>query len=73
MIPKALSRRTFLRGSGVALALAAAGRHAAPAAAADKPASQRRRMVAICTGLGLHGPLLFPEQAGRDYTPSRLI
>jgi hypothetical protein len=64
----ALTRRTFLRGTSVALALplldamnrslvlASAGRGEAP-----------RRMVAICTGLGIHTPYLFPETAGRDY------
>jgi hypothetical protein len=47
------------------------GRMARAAAALANPAaSQRRRMVAICTTLGLHGPNLFPEKAGRDYQPS---
>ncbi len=70
MIPKTLSRRTFLRGSGVALALPLLDAMGGSASAAGKPAAQRRRMVAVCTSLGLHGPLLFPEQAGRHYTPS---
>lgn len=26
-----------------------------------------RRFVAICAGLGFHGPYLFPEQAGKNY------
>src|SRR5262249_27619470 len=60
-------RRTFLRAAGVSLALpwldalAPAG---TPAAAAARP---RRRMVCICTPLGLHPPYLFPEKAGKDY------
>ena len=71
-IPKArLSRRSFLRATGVTLALplleamypafaaTPAGRGAAPV----KP----RRLVSICTALGLHAPFLFPEQTGRDY------
>ena len=47
------------------------GRVARAAASLAMPAaSQRQRMVAICTTLGLHGPNLFPEQPGRDYKPS---
>jgi hypothetical protein len=46
------------------------GRMARAAALAGTAASQRRRMVAVCATLGLHGPNLFPEQAGRDYKPS---
>src|SRR5438105_3931097 len=59
-------RRTFLRASGVALALPALDamlpRHSL-AAAAQPP----KRMVCICTSLGLHTPFLFPQQTGRDY------
>jgi hypothetical protein len=69
MIPKALSRRTFLRGSGVALSLPLLDAMLPSARAAGKPVA-RRRMVAVCTSLGVHGPLLFPEQAGRNYTPT---
>lgn len=61
-----LSRRTFLRATGVALAL--------PALEAMTPARVRaatneapRRMICINTTLGLHTPNLFPTQAGRDY------
>ncbi len=74
MSSRILSRRTFLRGSGVALALPLLDAMILSAVAAAQPASQRaaqrRRMVAVCTGLGIHGPLLFPEKAGRDYTPT---
>ena len=57
-----LSRRNFLRSAGVALALPCldALAHAAPA-------PPRRRMVCICTPLGLHPPFFFPEKAGKDY------
>jgi hypothetical protein len=61
-----LNRRTFLRAAGVSLALpwldAIAPRHS-KAAAASPP----RRMVCICTPLGLHTPFLYPEKSGRDY------
>jgi hypothetical protein len=56
-----LDRRTFLRAAGVTLALPWLEAHAAPAAAPP------RRMVLICTPLGLHTPYLFPEQHGNDY------
>ena len=68
-----LSRRTFLRGTGVSLALPfleamlpvrAMAAAAAPAAAAPK------RMVAICTSLGIYGPALFPKEIGRAYGPT---
>lgn len=38
-----------------------------PRCDAAAEASIPQRMVCICTSLGLHTPLLFPEQAGRDY------
>src|SRR5438093_213573 len=58
-----LSRRRFLRTAGVSLALPWLD-SLAPAAAAALP---RRRMVLICTPLGLHAPYLFPEKAGKNY------
>src|SRR5580700_6116120 len=74
MSSRILSRRTFLRGSGAALALplldAMLPRAVTAAQPAAQRAAQRRRLVAICTGLGMHGPLLFPDKAGRDYAPT---
>ncbi len=60
-----LSRRKFLRAAGVSLALPWL-ESLAPRAlgAAAKP---RRRMVCICTPLGLHPPFFFPQKAGKDY------
>src|SRR5262245_51697429 len=61
-------RRRFLRAAGVSLALPWLDALApARAHAADGPP---RRMVLICTPLGLHAPNLFPEQAGTDYRPT---
>ncbi len=64
-----LTRRFFLRSAGVTLALplldSLAPRRAQ--AAADKPP---RRMVSICTPLGVHTPFFFPEQTGQDYALS---
>jgi hypothetical protein len=57
-----LTRRTFLRAAGVSLALPWLE------ALADQPAARPpRRMVCVCTPLGLHAPYFFPQAAGRDY------
>ncbi|MBY0526746.1 MAG: DUF1552 domain-containing protein [Gemmataceae bacterium] len=56
------TRRNFLRAAGVSLALPWL-EALAPAA----PAKPRRRMVCICTPLGLHPPHFFPEKTGKDY------
>ena len=61
-----VTRRVFLRASGVSLALpwlAALQPRRASAADARMP----RRMVAICTPLGLHPQNFFPEKAGKEY------
>ena len=67
---KPIERRAFLRASGVALglplleAMLPRPSRAAPVAPA---AAEARRMLAICSPLGIHTPLLFPEKSGRDY------
>lgn len=62
---KPLSRRTFLRASGVAVSLPVLeAMQPTVYAASDSP---RRRMVAINVGLGLHAPNIVPKQAGRNY------
>ena len=62
-----LSRRAFLRGSGICLALpwldAMRPAFGAGAAADATP----RRMVAIETNMGILPQFFFPEAAGRDY------
>ena len=60
-----LDRRTFLRSAGVALALPLLG-DARPRAGEKTPAVPRR-MICVCTPLGLHPTNFFPEQAGKDY------
>lgn len=68
---KVLSRRTFLKGAGVALALPwLDAMTPARAAAATLP---RRRLVAMCYGLSLHPEYFFPASAGRDYQASRYL
>jgi hypothetical protein len=64
-----ISRRRFLRGAGVALALPLLESMQAPfARAADGPLP--RRMFCICNNLGLLPDSFFPKDTGRDYTPS---
>lgn len=62
-----ITRRTFLRASGVSLALPWLDAFA-PRRLRGGPVDNRRRMICICTPLGLHAPNFFPEQAGRDYS-----
>jgi hypothetical protein len=60
--PNGFSRRTFLCGVGVTMALPSLGRAAEAAAP--------RRLVAIQTNQGIMPHLFFPEQAGGEYAPS---
>jgi hypothetical protein len=68
-----LSRRSFLRGAGVALSLPLLDAMV-PAftrsAAAAGPASAPRRMIAIQTNLGILPQFFWPEGVGMDYKPS---
>jgi len=60
-----MDRRNFLRAAGVSLALPWLD---APAFA--RPGAKRgpiRRMVCICTPLGMHASNFFPEKAGEDF------
>src|SRR5882762_109035 len=61
-----IHRRTFLRAAGVSLALPCLDAFSPRRALADV-AQSRRRMVCICTPLGLHPPYFFPEKDGKDY------
>lgn len=69
--PQALSRRSFLRGTGVSLALpfldAMWPQSRVAAAATAGVTTPPKRLVAICTSLGLHGPAFFPKETGRGY------
>lgn len=58
------SRRKFLRGSNVLLALPFLESFARGAPKADR---KPRRMLAVCNNLGLLGDQFFPTTAGRDY------
>lgn len=67
---KHLHRRALLKGTGALLALPwleamlpAFATRAQAAAATAAP----RRFLAMCYGLGFHGPNLFPKEAGKGY------
>lgn len=65
-----LSRRSFLRGAGVALSLPLLD-VMRPAFARDpEPAAAPRRMLAVCNNLGLLPEEFFPTEPGRGYKPS---
>src|ERR1700709_2072553 len=65
-----ISRRRFLRGSAVALALPFLESMGMPFARAAAAAAVPRRMFCICNNLGVLPRPFFPDEAGRDYTPS---
>ena len=66
--PNRLDRRTFLKGSGVALGLPFL-EAMQPLHAKGKPGGPKR-MVAINTNLGIMAEHFFPGQVGKDYTLS---
>ncbi len=61
-----LSRRTFLRATGVGMSLPLLDAMF-PAFAKEPTTNQPQRMVLINKALGLHGPDFFPKQTGRDF------
>src|SRR5689334_1720325 len=60
-----ISRRTLLRGSGVALALPLLDAMSPLYAQAITPSP--RRMICINTTLGLHTPNLYPTTTGKNF------
>jgi hypothetical protein len=67
MISKKFSRRSMLRGTGVALALPWLEAMTTFASASAPP---KRRMVCIMTPLGMHRENFFPAGTGRGYASS---
>ncbi len=67
-----VTRRRFLKATGVSLALPWL-ESTAPTARADQAVVPRRRMLAIMYPLSFHPPQFFPEQIGRDYVPTRYL
>lgn len=69
-----LDRRTFLRASGVSIALPfLEAMLPASAAEAKKALSRPPRMVLVGQPLGMYSENFFPKNAGRDYVPSRYL
>ena len=66
---KPLSRRTLLKASGVSLALPLLESMNPVFGAANN--APPKRMVFVCTTLGLHPPLLWPKTPGADYESTR--
>jgi hypothetical protein len=66
---RACSRRQFLRGTGVALALPFLDAMI-PAFAREAKTLPPRRILAVCNNLGLVPEKFFPEQTGRGYALS---
>jgi hypothetical protein len=64
-----MPRRKFLQGTGVALTLPMLDAFL-PRARGEEVKPSGKKMVCICTSLGLHAPFLFPEETGADYTPT---
>ena len=64
-----ITRRTFLRAAGVTLALPVLESLQPRAFAAGKTAPLRR-LLCICTPLGVHPAAFFPTETGRDYALS---
>jgi hypothetical protein len=62
-----MSRRRFLRGAGVALALPMLDAMVPAFAREVSGAQPPRRMLAICNNLGLLPDQFFPDQPGRGY------
>ena len=66
-----LPRRTFLKASGVSLALPLLeSMNPAFANVVDPPP---KRMVLICTTLGLHPPALWPATPGAEYESTEYL
>ncbi|MBI4905224.1 MAG: DUF1552 domain-containing protein [Acidobacteria bacterium] len=71
LVPRSLSRRHFLRGAGVAVALPVLDAMT-PALSHAASAPVPRRFFGICNNLGLLPELFFPaaDSTGREYRPS---
>ena len=58
-----LDRRTFLRSSGIAMGLPLLESMLPGTLRAEEKQPDVRRMLAICSPLGIHTPFLFPEKS----------
>jgi hypothetical protein len=62
-----IRRRTFIRASGVSLALPWLHAFADVKTGASSDRQPPRRMICVCAPLGLHPDNFFPMQSGKDY------
>jgi hypothetical protein len=65
-----IDRRTFLRSTGISLALPWLNALANDSKGASNLDQPPRRMICICAPLGLHPDNFFPTQSGKDYALS---
>lgn len=68
--PLPFSRRHFLKGAGIALALPLLEATAPKQARGDNEPPRPRRMIAINVDLGFMPEEFFPVESGRDFQPS---
>ena len=66
----ALDRRSFLKGSGVAVALPLLHAMTPAFTRAATSSTSPKRFVAMNAGLGFHAPNLFPGKPGKNYAPT---
>lgn len=62
-----IRRRTFIRSTGISLALPWLNAFADDFRGASNGSQPPRRMICICAPLGLHPTNFFPTQSGKDY------
>jgi len=73
-LKKTLSRRSVLRGAGVALGLPLLDAMTPVFAAGSGSVAKAKRFVGVSYALGLHGPNLTPSgEGGTGYKPSRYL
>jgi hypothetical protein len=65
-----LSRRAFLRGTGIALTLPFLEAMLPAYGGAETASAKPRRMVCIETNMGILPQFFFPEEPGHDYAPT---
>jgi len=70
-----LNRCTFLRATGVSVALPLLDAMMPTGAHAEQKAAAMRskRMLLISNPLGLYAPFFFPKEAGKNYEPTRYL
>ena len=67
------TRRSFLRGTGIALALPLLEATRLPKARGESQNESPRRMFCICTNMGMMPKYFWPKGVGRDYQPSEYL